>query len=68
LCASVRTILIFKINSQEVKSERILNCSRAHRRCRKICKTGNIEPMKFSGFKIGPIREEAARNSAPEVH
>jgi hypothetical protein len=51
-CASVGTILILKINSQEVKSERKLNCNRAHRRCRKICKTGNIEPMKSAGLKM----------------
>jgi hypothetical protein len=37
-CASIGTILIFKIYSQEVKSERKLNCSRAHRRCSKFAK------------------------------
>jgi hypothetical protein len=29
-----------------------LNCSRAHRRCRKICETGNIEPMKSPGLNM----------------
>ncbi len=29
-----------------------MNCSRAHRKCRKICKTGNIEPMKSVGLKM----------------
>jgi hypothetical protein len=38
--------------SQEVKTERKLNCSRAHRTCRKIYKTRNIQPMKKSGLKL----------------
>jgi hypothetical protein len=50
-----------------VKAERKLNCSRAHRRCSKICKTGNMQPMKKYGLKTGPTREEALRNSALEV-
>jgi hypothetical protein len=29
--------------------------------------TGNIQPMKRSGLKIGPTREETLRNSAPDV-
>ncbi len=33
-CASVGTIWIFKVCSQEVKTERKLNCNRALRRCR----------------------------------
>jgi hypothetical protein len=45
-CASVVTIRFFKVYSQEVKAERKLNCSRAHRSCRKICKTGNMQPIK----------------------
>ncbi len=51
-CASVGTILIFKIISQDVKSERKLNCSRAHQSYRNICETGNIEPMKSAGLKM----------------
>jgi hypothetical protein len=35
-----------KVYSQGVKTERNLNCNRALRRCRKICETGNIQPMK----------------------
>ncbi len=31
----------------------------------KIRQFGNLPPMKGSEFRIGPIREEAARNSAP---
>jgi hypothetical protein len=42
----------FKVYSQEVKTERKLNCNRAHRRCRKICETGNGQPMKQSGLKM----------------
>ncbi len=48
------------------KTDRKLNCSRALRRCLKIYETGNIQPMKWSGLKIGPTREEAFRNSAPD--
>jgi hypothetical protein len=36
----------FIVYSQEVKTERKLNCNRALQRCRKICETGNIQPMK----------------------
>jgi hypothetical protein len=42
----------FKFYSQEVKAERKLNCNRAHQRCRKICGTGNVQPMKQSGLKM----------------
>jgi hypothetical protein len=48
------------------KAERKLNYGRALRRCRKIYETGNIKPMKLSGLKIGPTREDASRNSAPD--
>jgi hypothetical protein len=53
--------------SQEVKTERKFNCSRAHLKYGKIYKTGNIQPIKKSGLKTGPIREDALRNSALEV-
>jgi hypothetical protein len=51
-CASVGTLWIFKVYSQEVKTERKLNCNRAHWRCRKICETGNVQPRKQSGLKM----------------
>jgi hypothetical protein len=66
-CVSVETIRISKVYSQEVKAERKLNCNRAHRRCIKICKTGNVQPMKKIRIKNAPIREDTSRNSAPEV-
>jgi hypothetical protein len=44
-----------------------LNFNRALQRCGKICETGNIQPMKLPGLTIGATREEASRNSAPEV-
>ncbi len=56
---------IFKRFFTRSKTERKLNCSRALRRCRKIYETGNIQPVIWSGLKIGPTREEASRNSAP---
>jgi hypothetical protein len=56
---------IFKRFFTRSKTERKLNCSRALRRCRKIYEIGNIQPMIWSGLKIGPTREEASRNSAP---
>jgi hypothetical protein len=57
----------FEIHSQEVKAERKLNCNRAHRRYRNIFKTGNVQPMKTISIKNAPTREDASRNSAPEV-
>jgi hypothetical protein len=65
-CSSITAVRFFKVYSLAVKTERKLNCSRALRRSRKICETGNIQPMKLSGLTIGPTREEASRNSAPE--
>jgi hypothetical protein len=44
-----------KGKSQEVKTERKLNCSRAHQRYRKIYKTGNVQLIKLSGLPTGPI-------------
>ncbi len=44
-----------------------MNFNRALQRCGKICETGNIQPMKLPGLTIGATREEASRNSAPEV-
>jgi hypothetical protein len=34
---------------------------------KKIYETGNIQPMKLSGLKIGLTREEALMNSALDV-
>jgi hypothetical protein len=44
-----------------------IECSKALRRYRENYETGNIQPIKGSGLKIGPTREEAKRNSAPVV-
>ncbi len=66
-CSSITAVWFFKVYSQGVKTERKLNCNRALRGCRKICETGNIQPVKWSGGTIGPTRDEAKRNSAPEV-
>jgi hypothetical protein len=63
-CSSIEAVRFFKVYSQEVKTERILNCIRALQRCRKICETRNIQPMKLTGLTTGPAREEASRNSA----
>jgi hypothetical protein len=53
--------------SQEVKKERKLNCSRAHWWCRKIYETGKYSANQMIRIKIGPTREEASNNSAPDV-
>jgi hypothetical protein len=42
----------FQVYSQEVKADRKLNCNRAHRRCRKVCETGNVQPMYQSGLQM----------------
>jgi hypothetical protein len=58
----------FKRLFSRSKTERKFNCSRALWRSLNIYETGNNQPMKLSGLKIGPTREEASRNSAPGDH
>jgi hypothetical protein len=45
--------------SQEINTERKLNCNRTLQ--------GAEKSKKLSGFKIRPTREVASRNSAPKV-
>jgi hypothetical protein len=52
-------LLFLKYYSQAVKTERKLNYENYE--------TINIQPIKGSGLKIRPTREEASRKSAPDV-
>jgi hypothetical protein len=59
-----RFFIVFK---KQVKIERKLNCSSAHRRFFKMCHNRNLQPIKLSGCKNAPIRDEKAKYSAQAV-
>jgi hypothetical protein len=55
ICSTVDT------NYVEISSSSQLKCSR------RIPESGNVQPMKLSGFNIGPTREEALMISALDI-